>query len=60
MISDLMLEIVLLVSIVSFLVMGADKLLAKSGRSRVSELSLLAMLGGLVGIFLGEIGRAHV
>jgi len=37
MISDLMLEIVLLVSVVSFLVMGADKLLAKSGGSRVSE-----------------------
>ena len=50
-----------LVSIVGFVVMGIDKLLAVGRRSRVRErtLWLTALLGGFVGIVLGGVVFHH-
>ena len=49
---------VALVTLLGFVAMGLDKMLAVGRRSRVSErtLWLIALLGGFLGIFLG--GRA--
>ena len=48
-------------SLVAFLTMGSDKLLAKRGARRVPEarLFLLALLGGGIGGFLGMYAFRH-
>jgi len=52
---------VALVSLLAFLAMGVDKMLAMGRRSRVSErtLWLTALLGGVAGIFVGALVFHH-
>ena len=45
----------MIINIIGFIIMGLDKMKAKSGAWRIPEdnLLLIALLGGSVGIFLG-------
>lgn len=57
----LLLDWLTLVSILSFVAMGIDKLLAVSHRTRIMERTLwvVALLGGFLGIFLGGFVFRH-
>ena len=51
----------LIISIISFLLMGADKILAIKNKRRISEHSLitLSFFGGSIGTFLGMLIFRH-
>ncbi len=59
--SILVVAIIGVMSVISFGVMGLDKLFAKTGRWRISEFSLwmLSLLGGFPGTFLGAFFFRH-